>query len=221
VNQAPRDAVVTGTSSGIGRATALRLAEDGWHVFAGVRRPADGESLRRAARSGAEITPLLMDVTDADQIKLAAATVDEHVGPAGLTALVDNAGIGVAWAVELVPLDALRWQFEVNVFGQVGMRRPLSTNSPADGAALYRDSYLGMLNAALARGRRGSPPTVVADLVAKVLTTQRPGVRHSMCVARWTASRRNTLATTSKSLRRASIRTPPCALRSTPSASTT
>ena len=100
--------VVTGASSGIGRATVLRLADAGWHVYAGVRRPDDGKALIRASTSG-NITPLIMDVTEPDQVSAAAETVDQHVGAAGLNALVDNAGIGVAVPIELVPLDSLRW----------------------------------------------------------------------------------------------------------------
>lgn len=112
--------VVTGASSGIGRATVLRVAEAGWHVYAGVRRSDDGEALIRASTAG-NITPLIMDVTEPDQITAAAEMVDQHVGPAGLNALVDNAGIGVAVPMELVEMEALRWQFEVNVFGQVAV----------------------------------------------------------------------------------------------------
>jgi NAD(P)-dependent dehydrogenase (short-subunit alcohol dehydrogenase family) len=74
--------VVTGASSGIGRATVLRLADAGWHVYAGVRRPDDGKALIRASTSG-NITPLIMDVTEPDQVSAAAETVDQHVGPAG------------------------------------------------------------------------------------------------------------------------------------------
>ncbi|MET0995620.1 MAG: SDR family NAD(P)-dependent oxidoreductase, partial [Mycobacterium sp.] len=87
-------------------------------VYAGVRRPDDGKALIRASTSG-NITPLIMDVTEPDQVSAAAETVDQHVGSAGLKALVDNAGIGVVSPMELVSLDSLRWQFEVNVFGQV------------------------------------------------------------------------------------------------------
>jgi len=113
-------AVVTGASSGIGRATVLRLADAGWHVYAGVRRADDGKALIRA--SGPDnITPLIMDVTKPEQIIAGAETVEQHVGPAGLNALVDNAGIGVAVPMELVEMGALRWQFEVNVFGQIAV----------------------------------------------------------------------------------------------------
>ena len=82
--------VVTGASSGIGRAAVLRLADAGWHVYAGVRRSDDGKALIRASKSG-NITPLIMDVTEPDQISAGAETVDQHVGAKGLTALVDNA----------------------------------------------------------------------------------------------------------------------------------
>ena len=115
-----RHVVVTGASSGIGRATALRLVGAGDHVFAGVREPADGEALRRAAVRG-RLTPLLLDVTDAGQIAAAAATVDGHAGNAGLDGLVDNAGIGTAWPLELVPLDLFRRQLEVNLVGQLAV----------------------------------------------------------------------------------------------------
>ena len=114
-----RHAVVTGASSGIGRATALRLSRHGLHVFATVRRPEDGEALRGAATG--ELTPLLMDVTDLDSVKRAAEEVRPHVADAGLDALVNNAGVGLAWPMELVPLDQFRWQFAVGVDGQVAV----------------------------------------------------------------------------------------------------
>jgi NAD(P)-dependent dehydrogenase (short-subunit alcohol dehydrogenase family) len=112
--------VVTGASSGIGRATALRLAAAGQHVYAGVRSEADGEKLTGSA-TGGQLTPLALDVTDAAQIAAAYATVAEHVGPAGLDGLVDNAGIGVAAPAELLPLDTFRRLLEINVVGQLAV----------------------------------------------------------------------------------------------------
>jgi NAD(P)-dependent dehydrogenase (short-subunit alcohol dehydrogenase family) len=110
--------LVTGTSSGIGRATAVHLASSGHHVYAGVRKPDDGAALRR---DGDGITPLMLDVTDAEQISAAEETVSAHVGDAGLTGLVNNAAIGLLGPLELMPLEAFRRQMEVNVTGQVAV----------------------------------------------------------------------------------------------------
>ena len=111
--------VVTGASSGIGRACALKLARSGFHVFAGVRKEEDAQTLQDAATG--RLTPLLLDVTDPDLIASAVETVTETVGEDGLAGLVNNAGVGVAWPLELVPIDELRRQFEVNVFGQLSV----------------------------------------------------------------------------------------------------
>jgi NAD(P)-dependent dehydrogenase (short-subunit alcohol dehydrogenase family) len=106
-----KTAVVTGASSGIGLASAVRLAGAGWRVFGGVRTDADADALRERG-----IEPLELDVTNAAHIAAAA----EAVGPT-LDGLVDNAGIAIAAPLELVPLDELRHQLEVNVVGQVAV----------------------------------------------------------------------------------------------------
>jgi NAD(P)-dependent dehydrogenase (short-subunit alcohol dehydrogenase family) len=106
-----RSVVVTGASSGIGLATAVRLARAGWRVHGGVRTSADANALRQPG-----IEPLELDVTDATQIAAAAETV----GPE-LHGLVDNAGIAIAAPLELVPLAELRRQLEVNVVGQIAV----------------------------------------------------------------------------------------------------
>lgn len=112
--------LLTGASTGIGHATALRLAVSGWTVFAGVRKAADGESLKAAG--GERIVPLELDVTDAAQIAAAATEVNER---GALDALVNNAGIGFGGPLELVPIDDLRSQFEVNVLGPVALTQAL------------------------------------------------------------------------------------------------
>ncbi len=109
--------VVTGASTGIGRATALALAGMGFHVFAGVRRTADGAALR--ASTAGHLTPLILDVTDPATIRAAVQQVTAAVGQHGIAGLVDNAGVGALWPIEEVPLDALRRLYDVNVFGQV------------------------------------------------------------------------------------------------------
>jgi NAD(P)-dependent dehydrogenase (short-subunit alcohol dehydrogenase family) len=98
--------LVTGTSSGIGRAVALRLAEHGHDVIAGVRRASDAPAHPR-------IRPLTLDITDAAQLAAAA----EDIGQ--LSGLVNSAGVTFAGPVEHLPLDRLREQLEVNVVGLV------------------------------------------------------------------------------------------------------
>ena len=129
MNCARKHTLVTGSSSGIGRATAFRLAAAGQHVYAGVRKSADGDRLvRSAAGEGGEITPLILDVTEPGHIAAAAAAIDEHTasaGLAGLDGLVNNAGYGLACPSELVPLDAFRRQLDVNVTGQLAVTQAM------------------------------------------------------------------------------------------------
>lgn len=110
--------LVTGATRGIGRTTAVRLATNGWDVFAGVRQAQDGEELRSAVPG--RICPVVVDVTDGEQV----AALDQAV-PADLDALVNNAGIVVGGPVEAVPLSELRRQLEVNVVGQVAVTQAL------------------------------------------------------------------------------------------------
>ncbi len=111
--------VVTGASSGIGKACALQLDALGLRVFAGVRREIDGEALRREA-SG-KLTPILLDVTDATSITAAVDCVTTAIGETGLAGIVNNAGIAVAGPLELLPVSELRKQLEVNVIGQIAV----------------------------------------------------------------------------------------------------
>ena len=111
--------VVTGASSGMGKAFAVRLADAGFAVFAGVRKERDAQALRELASP--RLIPVLLDVTSDRTIADAVRTVRDTVGAAGLAGLVNNAGIAVTGPIELVPLEELRRQFEVNVFGQVAV----------------------------------------------------------------------------------------------------
>jgi NAD(P)-dependent dehydrogenase (short-subunit alcohol dehydrogenase family) len=105
-------------------ASALRLAEAGFTVFAGVRKEADGVNLSGAATAG-RIIPLLLDVTDTGQIDDAAAYISRTTQGAGLAALVNNAGTALAGPIELVPIEALRQQYEINVIGQMAVTKAL------------------------------------------------------------------------------------------------
>lgn len=111
--------VITGASSGIGRATALRLTGKGWHVFAAVRKDSDAAAIK-AERRGA-LEPVLLDVTDPRSIIEATREVTERLAGRGLDGLFNNAGIGSVSPVEYTSLDKLREIFEINLFGQVAV----------------------------------------------------------------------------------------------------
>jgi NAD(P)-dependent dehydrogenase (short-subunit alcohol dehydrogenase family) len=110
---APSKAVlVTGCSSGIGRATALRLAGSGWKVYASARRP---ETISQLSDAGCQT--LALDVTDEQSMQAAVDSIEQAEGAIGV--LINNAGYSQSGAIETVPLDAVRRQFETNVFGLV------------------------------------------------------------------------------------------------------
>jgi NAD(P)-dependent dehydrogenase (short-subunit alcohol dehydrogenase family) len=124
-------ALITGASTGIGRASTLRLATKGWTVLAGVRDPAAGESLLADATAPGKVIPLQLEVTDSMQIAQAVARVEQESAQGGasvnggLDALVNNAGIGIGGPLELVSQDDLRRQFDVNVLAQVAVTQAL------------------------------------------------------------------------------------------------
>ncbi len=111
--------VITGASTGIGAACAIKLDRQGYRVFAGVRAEADGQRLQ--ARASQRLSPVLIDVTDGQSIQDAARTVSNAVGKAGLAGLINNAGIVVAGPLEIVPIEEIRRQLEVNVVGQIAV----------------------------------------------------------------------------------------------------
>jgi NAD(P)-dependent dehydrogenase (short-subunit alcohol dehydrogenase family) len=104
--------LITGCSSGIGRATAERLARSGWSVYASARRLDSIDDLRDV---GCET--LALDVTDEQSMSAAVAEIERAHGAVGV--LVNNAGYSQSGAIESVPLEAVRRQFETNIFGLV------------------------------------------------------------------------------------------------------
>ena len=123
--------VVTGASTGIGRATALFLDKKGYRVFAGVRKQADAKAL--AADASDQLTPITIDVTKERSIKAAKDKVQRVVGKDGLVGLVNNAGVGDGGPVETMDLDILRNVLEVNLVGQVAVTQaflPLIRKAP-------------------------------------------------------------------------------------------
>lgn len=141
--------LITGASTGIGQATALRLSRAGWTVLAGVRRAADGERLAAEGPAG-KIESLVLDVTDAAQIAAAVERVSASGGR--LDALVNNAGIGVGGPLELLPDEEWRRQFDVNFFGQVAVTRALI---PALRAAHGRIVFISSIGGKVAMGFNG------------------------------------------------------------------
>lgn len=124
VDPVSKATLITGCSSGIGRACALRLVKAGWPVYATARRP---ESLAELAEAGCKT--LALDVTDEGSMQAAVREIEAEHGAVGV--LVNNAGYSQSGAVESVPMAKVRAQFETNVFGLLrltqlalpGMRR--------------------------------------------------------------------------------------------------
>lgn len=140
--------VVTGASTGIGRACALELDRKGWRVFAGVRRSADADTLRTLASD--RLTPIELDVTNEEQVDAAFARIDDEVGARGLRGLVNNAGVALGGPLEYLPTERWQHQFDVNVFGQVRVTRaalPLLRRSP--GRIVFIGSNSGRVAAPL------------------------------------------------------------------------
>lgn len=114
-----RTVVVTGASSGIGKASVMRLVQSGWQVFATVRKVSDGERLQ--SKLGAALVPVILDVTDATSIAGAAEQVSSQLQGGGLDGLVNVAGVGRVRPVAYMSAGDLRGIFEINVFGQIAV----------------------------------------------------------------------------------------------------
>ncbi len=106
--------VITGASTGIGKVTALWLSARGWRVFAGVRKSADAEALLAA---DATLIPILLDVTNAEQIAAAVETVTAQLDGNGLQGLFNNAGFALGGPQEFLPVERFAYQMDVNVTG--------------------------------------------------------------------------------------------------------
>ncbi len=111
-----KNVLITGTSSGIGRATAVFLAEKGFKVFAGVRKEEDFESLKAANEN---ISPIYLDVMNKDSLNKAY----EELKSQGieLCSIINNAGAVVAQPIECINIDDLKYQFELNTIAPVAV----------------------------------------------------------------------------------------------------
>jgi NAD(P)-dependent dehydrogenase (short-subunit alcohol dehydrogenase family) len=133
-----RAVLVTGCSTGIGRATALRLHRAGLPVYATARRP---ETIEDLAATG--LTALPLDVTDEDSMSLAVKRITDDHGAVGI--LVNNAGTGVYGSVEDVPLDTARSSFETNLWGALRLSQLVlpGMRAQASGRIINVSSVLG------------------------------------------------------------------------------
>src|SRR5215472_8200841 len=118
---AVKTVVITGASSGIGRAAVARMAKSGWSVFATVRKEQDGDQLRSDFPSS--VTPVILDVTEHPSVGAAAERVVSLLEGAGLDGLVNVAGVGKVRPVEYMTRDDLQEIFDINVFGQIEVSR--------------------------------------------------------------------------------------------------
>jgi len=147
-----RSVVITGASTGIGKACALHLDHKGWRVFAGVRRSEDAVALESSASK--RLSTVMIDVSDQGSIDHAQHTIKESLGENGLTGLVNNAGITVQGPLEHLPLDELRKQMEVNVTGQLAVTQSFL---PLIRKAKGRIVFMGSVGAARHRFHSSVP----------------------------------------------------------------
>lgn len=110
---------ITGAGSGLGRALAIKLAAKGYRVFGTARSDRDAADLEKASAGNAAVT--LADITDQRAVTAWVGKVSEDVGERGLDVLISNAGTLTPGPLEVVPLDDIRREFEVNVFGALAV----------------------------------------------------------------------------------------------------
>jgi NAD(P)-dependent dehydrogenase (short-subunit alcohol dehydrogenase family) len=137
--------LITGASTGSGAPTALRLDKAGFQVFAGVRKPEDGERLRAAGVT--VVQPL--DVTKAEDVAAAVQTVESALGGRPLRGIVNNAGIGIGGPLEALDLDDFRRTVEVNTTSQLAVTKAF--------LPLLRKSHGRIVNMSSIGGRVAQP----------------------------------------------------------------
>jgi len=173
--------LVTGTSTGIGRCVVHALMESGFTVLAGVRTDADRKALLQTQTDCRRLHPLLLDVTDDEQVQAAVAVADQLGGKDGLFAVVNNAGISVPGPVEYVPLEEFRRAFEVNLVGQLRVIQAfLPLIRRAKGRIVQVSSALGRLAMPLS-GPYASSKYALEGLTDSLRRELRPwGIRVSL-----------------------------------------
>src|ERR1700674_501195 len=114
-----RSEAVTGAGGGLGRDIALGLAAKGYVVFGTAMSPVEVQDLKDASEGRVSLT--VCDMTKEESVKAWAAGVSDALGGSGLDILINNAGILTPGPIEVLPLDAIRREFDVNVFGALSV----------------------------------------------------------------------------------------------------
>jgi len=148
-----RAIVVTGASTGIGRAAVARAVAGGARVFASVRKPADAQGL--ISEFGAAVTPLVFDVADEAGVNAGAARVAEALGGQRLAGLVNNAGIAVPGPLLHIESADLARQFDVNLIGVHRATRAFAPLLGADPARTGKPGRIVMISSV--GGQFGQP----------------------------------------------------------------
>lgn len=159
-----KSVLITGASSGIGEAIALRLAEADWQVFAGVRSDEDGSALRE---KNPRIVPIRLDVTKQGDIEKAAEQISDWLAGTTLSGLVNNAGIAQMGPLTIQPFEEIRAHFEVNTLGAIAVCQAIAPLLGQD------------------RSRRGNPGRIInitslGGLIASPFLGAYTATKHAM-----------------------------------------
>ena len=173
-----KSAVVTGVSTGIGRAIAAALVAGGWRVFGSVRKAADGDAAKQDL--GASFTPLIFDVTDADAIARGAQTVRAALGGQTLDALVNNAGVGVGGPLAYLKIDELKRQMDVNLYGPLRVTQAFLPQLGADKSLTGKPGRI--VNMSSVGGRIAAPFAVPYAMSKHALEAFSDGLRRELVI---------------------------------------
>lgn len=173
-SDSPRNVLVTGASSGIGKAIAEELARAGMVVFAGVRRFSN-------RHADPQVQEILLDVTDPESIATAFIEISNRTGNHGLDALINNAGIGAISPAEFTSPEVMRRIFDVNVFGLLEVTQAfLPLLHKSGGSIVNIGSIGGMITMPFGTALCASKHSVEAISDALRMELQSSGIRVSL-----------------------------------------
>ena len=178
VSSSQKTAVVTGVSTGIGRAISKSLTDAGWRVFGSVRKETDATAAQTAL--GPNFTPLMFDVTDDAAIRRGAAKVDAALGGKTLDALINNAGVAVAGPVGYLDLDDLKRQMDINVYGPILVTQAFLPMLGADHS--HQGAPGRVVNMSSVAGKMASPFMSPYAMSKHALEAMSEALRREVCL---------------------------------------